>query len=92
MLGARTLLGAKAIATRSKDANYFEQFGLSSGSATEALWCMLGYLVGLGDRHLENILIDTESGRRPAKLPAVLGSRKAQVIHASCPEFNSSRR
>ena len=27
---------------------------------------MLGYLVGLGDRHGENILIDTESGRRNA--------------------------
>ncbi|CAK8988792.1 unnamed protein product, partial [Durusdinium trenchii] len=32
-------------------------------SQSQALWCMLGYLVGLGDRHLENILIDTESGR-----------------------------
>ncbi|CAE7339383.1 rad3 [Symbiodinium sp. KB8] len=29
----------------------------------KALWCMLGYLVGLGDRHGENILLDTESGR-----------------------------
>ena len=35
----------------------------------EALWCMLGYLVGLGDRHGENILLDTESGR-PAVLKA----------------------
>jgi phosphatidylinositol kinase/protein kinase (PI-3 family) len=24
---------------------------------------MLGYLVGLGDRHGENILLDTDSGR-----------------------------
>ncbi|CAE7559885.1 unnamed protein product [Symbiodinium natans] len=32
-------------------------------SQSQALWCMLGYLVGLGDRHGENILIDTESGR-----------------------------
>ena len=31
--------------------------------SVEALWCMLGYLLGLGDRHCENILIDTESGR-----------------------------
>lgn len=30
---------------------------------SQALWCMLGYIVGLGDRHGENILIDTESGR-----------------------------
>mmetsp|Transcript_49692 Transcript_49692/g.89243 ORF Transcript_49692/g.89243 Transcript_49692/m.89243 type:complete len:2221 (+) Transcript_49692:337-6999(+) len=32
-------------------------------SQSQALWCMLGYLVGLGDRHGENILMDTESGR-----------------------------
>eukprot|EP00439_Symbiodinium_sp_Y106_P079775 s250_g18.t1 len=32
-------------------------------SQSQALWCMLGYLVGLGDRHGENILLDTESGR-----------------------------
>ncbi|CAJ1375486.1 unnamed protein product [Effrenium voratum] len=32
-------------------------------SQSQALWCMLGYLLGLGDRHCENILIDTESGR-----------------------------
>lgn len=30
---------------------------------SQALWCMLGYIVGLGDRHGENILLDTESGR-----------------------------
>ena len=29
----------------------------------QALWSMLGYLVGLGDRHGENILLDTDSGR-----------------------------
>jgi serine/threonine-protein kinase ATR len=27
-----------------------------------ALWSMVGYLVGLGDRHGENVLIDTQSG------------------------------
>eukprot|EP00931_Biecheleriopsis_adriatica_P035102 TRINITY_DN20226_c0_g1_i1.p1 TRINITY_DN20226_c0_g1~~TRINITY_DN20226_c0_g1_i1.p1 ORF type:complete len:2907 (-),score=625.03 TRINITY_DN20226_c0_g1_i1:107-8827(-) len=32
-------------------------------SQSQALWCMLGYLVGLGDRHGENILVDMESGR-----------------------------
>jgi len=32
-------------------------------SRSQALWCMLGYIVGLGDRHGENILLDTESGR-----------------------------
>lgn len=32
-------------------------------ASLQALWCMLGYLVGLGDRHGENILLDTESGR-----------------------------
>ncbi|CAE8687722.1 unnamed protein product [Polarella glacialis] len=32
-------------------------------SRSQALWCMLGYIVGLGDRHGENILMDTESGR-----------------------------
>jgi len=32
-------------------------------SRSQALWCMLGYIVGLGDRHGENILVDTESGR-----------------------------
>merc|ERR1719335_2103784 len=30
---------------------------------SQALWCMLGYLVGLGDRHGENILVDMCSGR-----------------------------
>merc|ERR1740130_1431488 len=30
---------------------------------SQALWCMLGYIVGLGDRHGENILLDTETGR-----------------------------
>lgn len=30
---------------------------------SQALWCMLGYIVGLGDRHGENILLDMESGR-----------------------------
>eukprot|EP00421_Protoceratium_reticulatum_P022650 CAMPEP_0168396544 /NCGR_PEP_ID=MMETSP0228-20121227/20605_1 /TAXON_ID=133427 /ORGANISM="Protoceratium reticulatum, Strain CCCM 535 (=CCMP 1889)" /LENGTH=712 /DNA_ID=CAMNT_0008409993 /DNA_START=54 /DNA_END=2189 /DNA_ORIENTATION=+ len=30
---------------------------------SQALWCMLGYILGLGDRHGENILLDTESGR-----------------------------
>ena len=34
-------------------------------SALQALWSMLGYLVGLGDRHGENILLDTDSGRLP---------------------------
>eukprot|EP00913_Durusdinium_trenchii_P029238 g27407.t1 len=37
--------------------------GKVANKHARALWCMLGYLVGLGDRHLENILIDTESGR-----------------------------
>eukprot|EP00929_Paragymnodinium_shiwhaense_P055457 TRINITY_DN27782_c0_g2_i2.p1 TRINITY_DN27782_c0_g2~~TRINITY_DN27782_c0_g2_i2.p1 ORF type:complete len:1767 (+),score=455.48 TRINITY_DN27782_c0_g2_i2:361-5301(+) len=32
-------------------------------SRSQALWCMIGYVVGLGDRHGENILVDTESGR-----------------------------
>merc|ERR1712032_195471 len=32
-------------------------------SRSQALWCMLGYITGLGDRHGENILLDTESGR-----------------------------
>jgi len=32
-------------------------------SRSAALWDMLGYIVGLGDRHGENILLDTESGR-----------------------------
>lgn len=32
-------------------------------SRSQALWCMLGYIVGLGDRHGENILMDTQSGR-----------------------------
>jgi len=32
-------------------------------SRSQALWCMLGYILGLGDRHGENILLDTESGR-----------------------------
>lgn len=32
-------------------------------SRSQALWCMLGYIVGLGDRHGENILLDTETGR-----------------------------
>jgi len=30
---------------------------------SQALWCMLGYIVGLGDRHGENILVDMRSGR-----------------------------
>nr|QDO16497.1 serine/threonine-protein kinase ATR [Crypthecodinium cohnii] len=30
---------------------------------SQALWCMLGYIVGLGDRHGENILVDTSTGR-----------------------------
>jgi serine/threonine-protein kinase ATR len=30
---------------------------------SQALWSMLGYIVGLGDRHGENILVDQESGR-----------------------------
>jgi len=30
---------------------------------SQALWCMLGYIVGLGDRHGENILVDTTTGR-----------------------------
>jgi serine/threonine-protein kinase ATR len=29
---------------------------------TQAIWCMLGYIVGLGDRHLENLLLDTMTG------------------------------
>jgi len=32
-------------------------------SRSQALWCMLGYIVGLGDRHGENILLETETGR-----------------------------
>lgn len=32
-------------------------------SRSQALWCMLGYVLGLGDRHGENILLDTVSGR-----------------------------
>jgi len=32
-------------------------------SRSQALWCMLGYIVGLGDRHGENILIDEATGR-----------------------------
>lgn len=30
---------------------------------SQALWCMLGYVVGLGDRHGENILLEIDSGR-----------------------------
>jgi hypothetical protein len=29
---------------------------------TQALWCIVGWVAGLGDRHPDNILIDTESG------------------------------
>jgi serine/threonine-protein kinase ATR len=29
---------------------------------TQALWCIVGHVVGLGDRHPDNILIDTQSG------------------------------
>merc|ERR1740121_1560283 len=32
-------------------------------SRSQALWCMLGYIVGLGDRHGENILLHVDSGR-----------------------------
>jgi len=31
-------------------------------SRSQAIWCMLGYILGLGDRHGENILIDAVSG------------------------------
>lgn len=29
---------------------------------TNAVWCMTGHMLGLGDRHGENLLIDTASG------------------------------
>ena len=29
---------------------------------TNAVWCMAGHMLGLGDRHGENILIDATSG------------------------------
>uniref|UniRef100_A0A7R9VTK1 Serine/threonine-protein kinase ATR n=1 Tax=Chlamydomonas euryale TaxID=1486919 RepID=A0A7R9VTK1_9CHLO len=29
---------------------------------TNAVWCMVGHMLGLGDRHGENVLIDTASG------------------------------
>ena len=29
---------------------------------TYAVWCMVGHAVGLGDRHLENVLLDTSNG------------------------------
>ena len=31
-------------------------------SRTYAVWCMVGHAVGLGDRHLENVLLDTSNG------------------------------
>jgi hypothetical protein len=30
--------------------------------STNAAWCMLGHMLGLGDRHCENIMVDTSSG------------------------------
>ena len=30
--------------------------------STNAAWCMTGHILGLGDRHGENIMIDTHSG------------------------------
>ena len=29
---------------------------------TTAVWCMVGHMLGLGDRHGENILMDTSTG------------------------------
>ena len=29
---------------------------------TSAVWCMVGHMLGLGDRHGENILMDTSTG------------------------------
>jgi phosphatidylinositol kinase/protein kinase (PI-3 family) len=29
---------------------------------SQALWCIVGYIIGLGDRHPDNILIDEETG------------------------------
>jgi serine/threonine-protein kinase ATR len=29
---------------------------------TTAVWCMVGHMLGLGDRHGENILMDTVTG------------------------------
>ena len=29
---------------------------------TTAVWCMVGHMLGLGDRHGENILMDTATG------------------------------
>ena len=34
----------------------------SPGMLPAAVWCMVGHMVGLGDRHGENILIDCSSG------------------------------
>ncbi|KAF5827558.1 kinase-like domain-containing protein [Dunaliella salina] len=33
-----------------------------SFTRTNAAWCMLGHMLGLGDRHCENIMVDTASG------------------------------
>lgn len=30
--------------------------------ATQALWCMVGYIIGLGDRHCENIMLSDVDG------------------------------
>lgn len=30
--------------------------------STNAVWCMVGHMLGLGDRHGENILLDTANG------------------------------
>lgn len=31
-------------------------------SRTAAVWCMVGHMLGLGDRHGENIMVDTRTG------------------------------
>jgi len=52
-------------------------------SRTQALWSMLGYIVGLGDRHGENILVDQETGRMVhVDFDCLFG----KGMHLDCPE------
>jgi len=52
-------------------------------SRTQALWCMLGYLVGLGDRHGENILVEQDTGQIVhVDFDCLFG----KGMHLECPE------
>jgi PI-3-kinase-related kinase SMG-1 len=60
LIGCRDLLEKELWCSSSTSAEWWKKVQVYSRST--AVMSIVGYIIGLGDRHLDNILIDFDSG------------------------------